>query len=109
MSIYRVHIQWKDKELVIEARSLDLTHPYFVSIKDILLPEESSLIINPQADEVRKLIGDAHHLMFPFQKVTLIEELDEKKTRGPKIKAFPVTGEGVDEEDGGPGEGPKDG
>ncbi len=33
MSLYRVHFKWKEKEVELVAKSLDLTHPYFVSIK----------------------------------------------------------------------------
>jgi len=77
LSIYRVHFKWKDKELSLKAKSLDLTHPYFVSIKGILFPEEKKLIIDPTEDEVRKIFGEADHLMIPFQTVSLIEELTD--------------------------------
>ena len=74
MSVYKVHFKWKEKEYCISARSLDLTHPYFVSIKDLIFPRESGLIINPEQDEIRKTFGQADHLMIPFQTVLLIEE-----------------------------------
>lgn len=74
MSIYRVHFTWKDKELVLRARGLDLTHPYFVSITDLVFPEGRKIIIDPSEDEVRRTFGKADHLMIPFQTVTLIEE-----------------------------------
>ena len=74
MSIYRVHFKWKDKELLLRARGLDLTHPYFVSITDLVFPEEKKLIIDPSEDEVRRTFGRADHLMIPFQTVSLIEE-----------------------------------
>ncbi|MFW5712628.1 MAG: DUF1820 family protein [Spirochaetota bacterium] len=75
MSLYRVHFTWNEKEVVLKARSLDLTHPYFVSIKDIILPKKNQLIIDPSEDEILKTFGEADHLMLPFQKVYLIEEL----------------------------------
>ena len=74
MSIYRVHFKWKDRELLLRARGLDLTHPYFVSITDLVFPEEKKLIIDPSEDEVRRTFGRANHLMIPFQTVSLIEE-----------------------------------
>ena len=67
MSIYRVHFSWKGKEVSLKARSLDLTHPYFVSIKDLILPKNSSLIINPAEDDFRKEFSEAKHIMLPFQ------------------------------------------
>jgi hypothetical protein len=78
MSLYRVHFKWKDKELQLAAKSLDLTHPCFVSIKDLVLPAKDKMIINPQDDEIRSSFGHAKHIMLPFQSVILIEELDEK-------------------------------
>jgi hypothetical protein len=77
VSIYRVHFKWKDKEIELMARSLDLTHPYFVSIKGLVFPTEPKLVINPLEEEVRKAFGRADHLMIPFQTVSLIEELPE--------------------------------
>ena len=50
MNIFRVHFTWKEKEYTLKAYSLDMTHPYFVSIKDLLLPEPSSVLINPIRD-----------------------------------------------------------
>ena len=47
VSLYRVHFKWKGKDVVLSARSLDLTHPYFVSIKDLTFPTRESVIINP--------------------------------------------------------------
>lgn len=75
MSLYKLHIKWKDKDLVLKARNLDMTHPYFVSIKDLVFAKESRLVIDPSEDEVLRLFGHADHLMFPFQNVQLIEEV----------------------------------
>ena len=78
MSLYRVHFKWKEKEIQLTAKSLDLTHPYFVSIKDIVLPAEKKLIIDPSEDDIRKTFGETNHIMIPFQSVILIEELVEE-------------------------------
>lgn len=51
-----------------------MTHPYFVSIKELIFPEKSQVIIDPDADELRREFGQADHLMIPFQSVHLIEE-----------------------------------
>lgn len=77
MNIFRVHFTWKEKEYILKAQSLDMTHPYFVSIKDLVLPEKSSVLINPADDEIRKNFGDVRQLMLPFQSVSLIEEYRE--------------------------------
>ena len=77
MNIFRVHFTWKEKEYALKAYSLDMTHPYFVSIKDLVLPEESSVLINPADDEIRKNFGSVRQLMLPFQSVSLIEEFPE--------------------------------
>ena len=95
MSLYKVHFKWKDKDVELVAKSLDLTHPYFVSIKDIVFPNKASLIINPAQDEVRKHFGQSHHLMIPFQTVNLIEEMNEEK--GTKLMQFSVVNDKADE------------
>lgn len=77
MAVYRVHFTWKEKEYTLKATSLDLTHPYFVCIKHILLPEEKSYLINPADDEIRKHFSAVRQLMLPFQSVSLIEEYPE--------------------------------
>ena len=99
MSLYRVHFTWKGKELQLSARSLDLTHPYFVSIKDLVFPTETKLIINPADDELNKAFGGSKHLMIPFQTVQLIEELpDEEPVL--KVRRFTV----IDAKDNPPAE-----
>ncbi|MCG6929979.1 MAG: DUF1820 family protein [Desulfofustis sp.] len=74
MNIFRVHFTWKEKQYELKALSLDMTHPYFVSIKDLVLPEENGVLINPADDEIRKNFGNVRQLMLPFQSVSLIEE-----------------------------------
>ena len=95
MSIYRVHFKWKDKELVLRARGLDLTHPYFVSITDLVFPEGKKIIIDPSEDEVRRTFGKADHLMIPFQTVNLIEEYKEgEPEQGAVVRDFKLIEEG---------------
>lgn len=93
MSIYRVHFKWKDKELQLKAASLDLTHPYFVSIKDLILNKESKLIIDPSEDEVIRLFGKSEHLMIPFQNVSLIEEFKDNAFEESKVMDFKLLDE----------------
>jgi len=59
----------------LTAKSLDLTHPYFVSIKDIVFPRGKKIIIDPQEEEVQKSFSDADHIMIPLQSIIIIEEL----------------------------------
>ncbi len=54
-----------------------MTHPYFVCIKDLILPEEKSYLINPADDEIRKHFGGVRQLLLPFQSVSIIEEYIE--------------------------------
>lgn len=95
MAIYRVHFTWKQKEYILKAHSLDMTHPYFVAIKDLLLPKESGYLINPADDEIRKHFDGVRQLMLPFQSVSLIEEYredpDPKDDDQPKGKVISST------------------
>jgi hypothetical protein len=87
VSLYRVHFKWKEKDVELTAKSLDLTHPYFVSIKGLVFPTEQKLVINPSEEEIRRTFGRSDHLMIPFQTVSLIEELPE----GAEGKVMPFT------------------
>ena len=87
VSLYRVHFKWKEKEIELVARSLDLTHPYFVSIKGLVFSTEQRLVINPLDDEVRRTFGASDHLMIPFQTVSLIEEVPDAPEA--KVMQFP--------------------
>jgi hypothetical protein len=92
MSVFRVHFTWKEKEYSLKAESLDMTHPYFVAIKDLLLPEKSNVLINPADDEIRKNFGEVRQLMLPFQSVSLIEEYREDpdlKKQEKEVKKVP--------------------
>jgi hypothetical protein len=77
VSLYRVHFKWKEKEVELMARSLDLTHPYFVSIKNLVFPTEKKLVVNPSEEETRREFGKSDHLMIPFQTVLMIEEMPD--------------------------------
>lgn len=100
VSIYKVHFTWKSREVTLRAKSLDLTHPYFVSIKDILLPPPSRLIIDPTEEDFRKAFGKADHLMIPFQTVTLIEELKEDiEDADRKIRQFTLVDDDQSDEE----------
>ncbi len=70
-------LQMEGKRIELIARSLDLTHPYFVSIKGLVFSTEQRLVINPLEEEARKTFGASDHLMIPFQTVVLIEELPD--------------------------------
>jgi hypothetical protein len=91
LSLYRVHFKWKEKEIQLTARSLDLTHPYFVSIKDLVFSDRKKLIINPSEDEIARAFGGSKHLMIPFQTVSLIEEFDEEREAA-RVRRFTVLG-----------------
>lgn len=95
MSLYRVHFKWKEKEIQLTAKSLDLTHPYFVSIKDLVFPAKQKLIINPSEDDIKKAFQNSNHLMIPFQAVLLIEELEEEK--GARVMPFGLVKEDAEE------------
>lgn len=92
MALYRVHFKWNDKEYQLTAKSLDLTHPYFVSIKDLVFPTGKKLIIDPSEDDVRKAFNETNHIMIPLQAVSMIEELESEGTS--KVMPFDVVEEG---------------
>jgi hypothetical protein len=96
LSIYKVHFKWKEKEVEISAKKLDLTHPYFVSIKDLIFPKKHKLIIDPTEDELVNRFGNSEHLMIPFQSVSLIEEVSEEGSGKEKVTQFKV----LDREEG---------
>ncbi|MBN2735472.1 MAG: DUF1820 family protein [Spirochaetales bacterium] len=91
MSVYRVYFKWKNKDIHLTAKNLDLTHPYFVSIMDLVFQKESAIIINPQDDEIQKAFGQTKNLMLPFNSVNYIEELKEEETK--KVMPFSLINE----------------
>lgn len=98
MSIYRIHFTWKDKPRTLQARELDMTHPYFVSLRGLIFPDSSSVIIDPAEDELHRDFGEAEHIMLPFQNVQLIEEIpDRPSSDSGKVIPF-STGESPSDE-----------
>ncbi|SIQ45382.1 hypothetical protein SAMN05920897_10926 [Alkalispirochaeta americana] len=77
MPEYRIHFMWQEKLRTLKAKDLDMTHPYFVSLEDLVFPPPSSVIIGPDDDELRRTFGEARSIMLPFQSVQLIEVLQE--------------------------------
>ena len=94
--MYKVHFHLKDVEYQLVAESLDLTHPYFVSIKDMDLDYEEGLVVNPHLENTKKRFQDTNNIMIPLTNVLLIESVparDKKKQKqqaAPKI--FSITG-----------------
>jgi hypothetical protein len=80
LSLYRVFFKWKEKDIQLTAKSLDLTHPYFVSIKDLVFEKKQKLIIDPSQEDVLRNFGNSKHLMIPFQSVSMIEELGDEES-----------------------------
>ncbi|MCG8571277.1 MAG: DUF1820 family protein [Spirochaetes bacterium] len=78
MAVYKLHVKWKDKEITLKAKSLDMTHPYFISIKDIIWSKASKIVVNPVENELYEEFKQTKNLMFPLQSIILIEELYEK-------------------------------
>ena len=60
------------------AESLDLSHPYFVSIKDMDLSYEDGLVVNPHLENTKKRFKNTLNIMIPFQNVALIESVPPK-------------------------------
>ena len=87
--MYKVHFHLKDVEYQLVAESLDLTHPYFVSIKDMDLDYEEGLVVNPHLENTKKRFQDTNNIMIPLTNVLLIESVparDKKKQNvAPKI------------------------
>jgi len=96
LSMYRVYFKWKNRDIQLTAQKLDLTHPYFVSIKDLVFSKEQKLIINPSEEDVFRAFGKSKNLMIPFQTVSLIEEFSEAKQS--KVMSFPLIEESTEEE-----------
>ncbi|PIE02441.1 MAG: hypothetical protein CSA81_07185 [Acidobacteria bacterium] len=78
--MFKVYFKLKDEEYEIVAQDLDLSHPYFVSIKDFVLDYDEGLVVNPQLENTRKRFKDIETIMIPFQCCSLIEKVPEKKS-----------------------------
>ena len=79
--MYKVHFRLKDTEYQLVAASLDLTHPYFVSIKDMDLTYEDGLVVNPHLENTKKRFKDVSNIMIPLQNVVLIESVPAKSKK----------------------------
>lgn len=77
--MYKVHFRLKETEYELVAESLDLSHPYFVSIKKMVLDYEEGLVVNPHLENTKKRFRDVETIMIPFQSVALIEVVPDKK------------------------------
>lgn len=82
--MYKVYFTLKDEAYELVAASLDLSHPYFVSIKDLDLDYEEGLVVNPHLENTRKRFQNTTNIMIPFQTVHLIEKVPERGERGKK-------------------------
>lgn len=97
--MYKVHFRLREEEYQLVAESLDLSHPYFVSIKDMQLDYEEGLVLNPQLENTKKRFADVSSIMIPLQNVQLIETLVERPKKNREAGTFVVlpAGETVDE------------
>ncbi len=88
MPYYKVHFSLKDVEYQLVAESLDLSHPYFVSIKDMDLSYEEGLVVNPHLENTKKRFEHTNNIMIPFQCVALIETVPsrDKKQKPSKLQ-----------------------
>lgn len=92
--MYKVHFRIKEEEYELVAASLDLTHPYFVSIKDMDLSYEEGLVVNPHLENTKKRFKDVSNIMIPFQNVSLIEQVparEEMEKQATVLKLHPIS------------------
>lgn len=76
--MYKVHFRLKETDYELVAASLDLSHPYFVSIKEMDLGYEEGLVVNPHLENTKKRFQNTNNIMIPFQNVSLIESVPAK-------------------------------
>ena len=76
--MYKVHFRLQDEDFELFANSLDLSHPYFVSIKDFDFSYQEGLVVNPHLENTKKRFRDTTTIMIPFQSVILIEVIRAK-------------------------------
>jgi len=84
--LYKVHFRLQDEDFEMVAHSLDLTHPYFVSIKDFDFTYQEGLVVNPFLENTKKRFKDTTSIMIPFQSVVLIEVVRNKEAPKNDIK-----------------------
>ena len=73
--MFKVHFRLDDVNYQLVAGSLDLSHPYFVSIKDMDLGYGEGLVVNPHLENTKKRFKDVSNIMIPLQNVALIESV----------------------------------
>ncbi len=97
--MYKVHFRLREEEYQLVAESLDLSHPYFVSIKDMQLDYEEGLVLNPHLENTKKRFADVSSIMIPLQNVQLIETLVDRPKKNRESNNFVVlpAGEKADE------------
>lgn len=77
--MYKVHFRLQDEDFELYAHSLDLSHPYFVSIKDFDFSYQEGLVVNPHLENTKKRFKDTTTIMIPFQSTILIEIIRERE------------------------------
>ncbi len=98
MPLFRIRFKWKEKEYALKGRDLDMTHPYFVSLGDLIFPDSSALIIDPADDDIRREFSGVKHIMLPVQQIHLIEELSETEfPADSRVLPFPPATQESDE------------
>jgi len=79
--LFKVHFKLEDEDYQLVAADLDLTHPYFVSIKEMDLDYEEGMVVNPHLENTKKRFKDTNNIMIPFQSVILIESVPPRKEK----------------------------
>lgn len=79
--MFKVHFKLEETDYQLVAADLDLTHPYFVSIKEMDLDYEEGMVVNPHLENTKKRFKDTTNLMIPFQSVILIESVPPRKEK----------------------------
>ncbi len=82
MSFFRIHFKIKEKEFSLKSESLDMSHPYFVSMKDLVMPKTGK-VLSPADDDLRRTFGNTRQVMIPFQSISYIEEFDRDPDERP--------------------------
>ncbi|MDJ0836050.1 MAG: DUF1820 family protein [Acidobacteriota bacterium] len=94
--MFKVHFQLKGEEYELVAGDLDLSHPYFVSIKELDLDYEEGFVVNPHLENTKKRFQNTDNIMIPLQNVALIESVPvrekKKKPEGGGPRVVPLRG-----------------
>ena len=87
--MFKVHFQLKDVEYQLVAGDLDLSHPYFVSIKEMDLSYGEGVVLNPHLENTKKRFENVLNIMIPLQNVLLIETVPSREksanATGPRV------------------------